>query len=307
MSVRDLTQRGRRDLNTDATGAATFPRCLHFVHMSDTHNMHRQIEAKFPFPEGDLDFLLHTGDMTDRGSMEELLSVNEYFGEVKQRFKYGIFAIAGNHDVHGNGGKIEISKVLTNATVLDHHVAQGLFEACGLKIFGSPWCHWKSARNPGGEGHMFDLIPQDVDILMTHGPPAGIFDTAGYSQTAKGIHCRPWGSADDLNKAIIRARPRVHLFGHLHEQRGVWQRDASGQYIGGVEYEAHPGQKFPTTGPPPVDWPCDLVSCNAMCNHAGHEGVSNKSIAGPPRLIQATRNCETEPWKFEVVQSPNTC
>jgi len=274
---------------------------LCFMHMSDTHNMHGEIETRFPFPDCDLDFLLHTGDMTNHGSMEEFLSVNEYFGKVKHRFKHGIIVIAGNHDVHGNRGEIDLKQVLTNATVLQHEMAHAVFEACGLKIFGSPWCAWKPANNPGGKGHLFDLIPEGIDILMTHGPPSQIFDTCGYRRCKKLIHCYPWGSSPDLNAAIMRAHPRVHLFGHLHEQRGVWQRDASGHFVGGVEYEAEQGQLFPTTGPPPQDWPCDLVSCNAMCNHAGHEGSKFKHIAGPPRLILATRSSESEPWKFEAL------
>merc|ERR1712048_1058093 len=127
-----------------------------------------------------------------------------------------------------------------------------------------------------------------------------IFDTAGYSQNGKEIQCWLWGSSADLNDAIKRARPRVHLFGHLHEQRGVWQRNSVGDYIGGVEYEPVVGSPFPTTGAPPIDWPCDLVSCNAMCNHGGHEydATGNHStghIAGPARLIVASRTSEAEP------------
>jgi Icc-related predicted phosphoesterase len=265
--------------------------------------MHAEIENYFPFPDCDIDFLLHTGDMTNRGSMEELHSVNEYYGKVKHRFKHGIIVIAGNHDVHGNKGQIDLKQVLTNATVLHHEMAHAIFEACGLKIFGSPWCAWKPASDPGGKGHLFDLIPEDIDILMTHGPPEQIFDTARYRQCGKDIHCFPWGSSDALNCAIMRARPRVHLFGHLHEQRGVWQRDAKGNYVGGVEYQATQGEPFPTTGPPPQGWPCELVSCNAMCNHPGHEGAPGQHIAGPPRLIRATRISQDEPWTFDALRS----
>merc|ERR1712048_873189 len=133
-----------------------------------------------------------------------------------------------------------------------------------------------------------------------------IFDTAGYSQNGKEIQCWLWGSSQDLNEAIKRARPRVHLFGHLHEQRGVWQRDSSGDYVGGVEYEATQGQPFPTTGPPPKDWPCDLVSCNAMCNHSGHEMEATgknpgRHIAGPARLLKAMRTSENDPWQFDAL------
>merc|ERR1712187_502167 len=149
------------------------------------------------------------------------------FGELEHRFKYGIIVIAGNHDVHGNKGKIDLKHVLTNATVLHHEIADTLFHACGLRIYGSPWCAWKPAGDPGGQGHLFNQIPSGLDILMTHGPPDKIFDIAGYQHLQRKIQLYSWGSSQDLNKAIKRARPSMHLFGHLHEQRGVWQRDSS--------------------------------------------------------------------------------
>jgi Icc-related predicted phosphoesterase len=347
---------------------------LRLLHISDTHNMQDLIETRFPFPEADI--LLHTGDMTNHGSMQELVNVNKWFGSLKvnlfdytyedsqqkrlferlqeeqtkqalsdadwkkrvlvkdkdgqtldasivnmggdipeemfpltvslKRFKE-IIVIAGNHDVHGNNGTISMKEVLTNVTVLHHETADVVLQDYGLRIYGSPWCHWMPARNPGGDGHLFDKIPENVDILMTHGPPSKVFDTAGYSQSGNHIRCHAWGSSPDLNEAIMRAKPRVHLFGHLHEQRGVWQRNSTGEYVGGVEYEAAEGRQFPTTGPPPKDWPCDLVSCNAMCNHEGHEyhatgHAAGKCIAGPARLIHATRNGNLERWQFAALQ-----
>jgi predicted phosphodiesterase len=260
---------------------------LRLLHVSDTHNMHAQIEEKFPFPEADI--LLHTGDLTDHGSMEELCAVNEYFGSLINRFQH-IIVIAGNHDVHGNKGEIDIGAVLTNATVLQHEVAEAVLHEYGLKIFGSPWLPWKKASSPGGEGHRFDAIPEGQDILMTHGPAAKIFDCVGRGR---------WGSCQELNEAIMRARPRVHLFGHLHEQRGTWSRNADGAFVGGVEYQAVPGQPFPSPGPPPSDWPCELVSCNAMANHGGHERSHSVHIAGPARLIVAER-FGGEPWQFSL-------
>jgi len=260
---------------------------VRLLHVSDTHNMHWQIEDVYPFPEAEI--LLHTGDMTNHGTLKELRSVNDWFGTIKHRFKH-ILVIAGNHDVHGNGGKINLKRVFTNATVLHHELAVTVLSQFDLRIYGSPWCHWKPARDPGGKGHMFDRIPEGTDILMTHGPAYGIFDNAGYRKVFS------WGSSRDLNGAILRARPRVHLFGNLHEQRGVWQKDCSGKYVGGVEYQAKPGQSFPTKGEPPISWPCDLISCNAMCNH--HNEGRSAHIAGKARLIVASRWSEDEPWHF---------
>lgn len=267
-------------------------RFLRILHLSDTHNRHWKIEKYFPLPAADI--LLHTGDLTFRGTVEELSDVNEWFGTLKGRFKH-IIVIAGNHDVHGKKKIGDMSALFTNATYLDHELAPELFNEFGLKVFGSPWLREIGAGNSGGEGHQFDLIPHGVDILMTHGPPKYILDTIGWGSRGP----RHWGGSKDLNNAIYRAEPRVHVFGHTHEQRGFWIRGNDG-YEGGVEYETRPGKTFPTSGPPPKDWPCDLVSCNAMLNHSRHEGCDGSFIAGPARLIFAQREDSGAPWRFSV-------
>ena len=50
---------------------------------------------------------------------------------------------------------------------------------------------------------------------MTHEAPYGVLDMTG------GGH---WGSSHDLLEAIYRVKPKVHLFGHIHEQRGHWDK-----------------------------------------------------------------------------------
>ena len=50
---------------------------------------------------------------------------------------------------------------------------------------------------------------------MTHEAPFGVLDMTG------GGH---WGSSHDLLEAIYRVKPKVHLFGHIHEQRGHWDK-----------------------------------------------------------------------------------
>merc|ERR1712216_454504 len=125
----------------------------------------------------------------------------------------------------------------------------------------------------------FDEIPKDVDILLTHGPPHGILDRLEGSWGH-------WGSSQVLLQEIKRKRPKVHLFGHLHEQRGHWTHAPGQPFEGGVEYEAEPGVKWETFRPPPSDYPCELIACTAMKNHPGLEGQSSH-IAGPGRLILA--------------------
>ena len=57
--------------------------------------MHREIEAKYPLPEGDI--LVHTGDFSDHGSPVEIADFDAWLGEVGQRFRH-VLLIPGNHD-----------------------------------------------------------------------------------------------------------------------------------------------------------------------------------------------------------------
>merc|ERR1712054_370658 len=93
----------------------------------------------------------------------------------------------------------------------------------GLRIFGSAWAPWQKDSCPdrlgGTDGHaqtsnawiqnggsldVFEMIPDDVDILLTHGPATDIMDCVG--STCKG---QGWGSSRKLLQAIRRAKPRV--------------------------------------------------------------------------------------------------
>ena len=48
--------------------------------------------------------------------------------------------------------------------------------------------------------------------MITHGPPAGILD-----QTSQG----PKVGCEELLEALTRIRPKLHLFGHIHEDFGT--------------------------------------------------------------------------------------
>ena len=59
------------------------------------------------------------------------------------------------------------------------------------------------------------LIPEGLDILITHGPPAGIGDGSSLGKVRAGCAA--------LRARVDLARPRLHLFGHIHEAGGFWE------------------------------------------------------------------------------------
>ncbi|KAL2876855.1 hypothetical protein SGCOL_007878 [Colletotrichum sp. CLE4] len=84
-----------------------------------------------------------------------------------------------------------------------------------LRVYASPYTPSSSSSEGWGfpynesEGHKFD-VQMDTDIVMTHGPPRGIMDM---SADKKRIGC------PNLFAAVVKSRPRLHCFGHVH---GGW-------------------------------------------------------------------------------------
>jgi Icc-related predicted phosphoesterase len=58
----------------------------------------------------------------------------------------------------------------------------------------------------------WDQIPEGTDVLITHGPPFGTLDKDEIGGPHMG--CR------DLTRAILRVKPRLHVFGHVHGAYG---------------------------------------------------------------------------------------
>jgi hypothetical protein len=146
---------------------------IRFVCISDTHTRHRSIDV----PSGDV--LLLCGDLViaDKGSclngVRKLRDLNRWLGTLPHQHK---LIIAGNHDLQIEEMGREAAKALftTNATYLqDEEVT--IF---GFRVYGSPI----SIGNSPNRAFQYDdqqteevlrRIPEGIDILMTHGPPAG--------------------------------------------------------------------------------------------------------------------------------------
>ena len=88
----------------------------------------------------------------------------------------------------------------------------------GLKIWGSPiqpdFFNWAFNRKRGEEiKKHWDLIPNDTNILITHGSPYGISDLCAHGERV--------GCEELLLKVNELRDLSVHAFGHIHEGYGV--------------------------------------------------------------------------------------
>lgn len=182
---------------------------MKFVCVSDTHNRLDRID----FPPGDV--LIHAGDLTGRGSLDEIERGIKELAKLDYRYK---ILIAGNHDFGFEQQPKAVQQILTKQGPDIIYLLDQAVTIEGIKIYGSPWQpwfhNWAFNVERGQEiKKKWDLIPDDIDILITHGPPHGFRDL-----TAWGIHA---GCEELLRVVRERVRPRYHIFGHIHEGYGA--------------------------------------------------------------------------------------
>ena len=180
------------------------PDSLTIVAISDTHQLHREVEV----PPGDL--LIHAGDFTMFSrSAAAILDFNVWLGELPHRWKT---VVPGNHEFFLESD-VSRRKLIGSATMLiDESV-----EIMGLKIWGSPMTPlYGGAFGRSSEQdrvRVYSQIPTDTDILVTHGRPFGILDQVPGSDFHTG--CR------QLLAAVRRIKPMLHVFGHAHAGYGM--------------------------------------------------------------------------------------
>ena len=187
---------------------------MKIIAISDTHTYHNDITI----PE--CDFLIHAGDWTYRGEFFETRDFLNWF--VQQPAKHRIF-IAGNHeltlDPHCPRNKYnqDIHSMVRNYSDVSYLENQ-LIEVDGVRIYGSPvtptFCHWAFNFDRGEAiRKQWVKIPSDIDILVTHTPPADYLDQVPGDPTdsrSSRAGCR------DLLDMVSVVRPKLHIFGHLH-------------------------------------------------------------------------------------------
>lgn len=184
--------------------------------ISDTHNKHKELTK-------DLiggDILIHTGDLTSMGYEHEIREFAKWFNSL-HHYQYKIF-IAGNHDwgFQNNSEKVnEILSFYDKITYLqDASIVIDDLSVKPFKIYGSPWqpefYNW--AFNLPRDGweleQKWNDIPNDTDILLTHGPAFGYVDKVKGSTFNLGCEL--------LTKRISAINPKIHVCGHIHTGYG---------------------------------------------------------------------------------------
>ena len=181
---------------------------MRIVAVADTHLFHDDLEV----PDGDV--FVHAGDMCRGGDLDELREAAEWIAGLPHQYKV---IVAGNHDwafVHEPAAAR--SAIAGMIYLQDAEATVGR-----LRFYGSPWqptFHDWAFNLPRGRplAEVWARVPHGVDVLITHSPPEGFGDRSPVGGRT--------GCAD-LRARLADVRPRLHLFGHIHQDGGLWEHD----------------------------------------------------------------------------------
>ena len=182
------------------------------IFISDTHGLHSEMRI----PNGDI--IIHCGDISGRGKINEVTDFANWFSVLPHKHK---IMIPGNHDFLFENN-VPLARILLEergiVCLIDEFI-----EIEGIKFWGSPitpyFFDWAFNRFRGSdiERH-WNKIPENIDILITHGPPAYL-ENLSKLKGGEDVGC------EDLYKATKKINPKIHCFGHIHEGAGVFKDD----------------------------------------------------------------------------------
>ncbi|PLB42038.1 metallophosphatase domain-containing protein [Aspergillus candidus] len=222
-----------------------------FVCVSDTH-AYNPSEAGFKLPPGDV--LIHAGDLTNRGSLAELQKTVDWISRADYEIK---IVICGNHDISldpslSAPNEPQQQQQQRNTT---HHESLNTLKATPIlflqhesalirltrpngpnttfTVFGSPyspthqsqlsgpWAFGYDSSTPTAATALWNNIPLDTDVVVTHTPPHSHCDSrplvggeSTSASTSTSVGCK------GLREALQRVRPLLAVCGHVHEARG---------------------------------------------------------------------------------------
>ncbi|RAK80527.1 metallophosphoesterase domain-containing protein [Aspergillus fijiensis CBS 313.89] len=223
-----------------------------FLILSDTHGHELPGECS----QHHADVVIHCGDLTDSSYLTEFRTTIQHLQKLDAPLK---LVIPGNHDftldtptfqqkvkasgldhseddrrlvrqVYGDYEEVRI-KLFTDdlqqrsgIVLLDEGIHVFILaNGARLTVYASPGTpslggDWGFQYHPDtGHDFQFDGRSNQIDVVVTHGPPRGIMDYTSRDTHSRGRRA----GCPDLFKAIARARPRMHCFGHIHEGWGA--------------------------------------------------------------------------------------
>lgn len=185
--------------------------------ISDTHRKHFELTKSLL--NENIDLIIHAGDASNVKSpfinVNEMLEFLTWYESLP--IKYKIF-VPGNHDSSIEHNLVDFTKFPSVTVLIDESI-----QIEDLNIFGSPYTPsfgqgWAYNKSHSKLSNIWrQIIPDNTDILITHGPPKGVLDltTDRHSKGYIQVGCK------SLLNRVLEVQPQFHIFGHIHDEPNI--------------------------------------------------------------------------------------
>jgi len=185
---------------------------MKILHLSDTHCQHDKIIIP-----NDIDLVIHSGDFSSRKDAirneKESSDFIDWFSSLDIRHKV---LVAGNHDTSIQARLITPEEIENRGII---YLENASVKIEGLLVWGSPYTplygEWAFMKREEELASVWQSIPDDADIVITHGPPRGMLDLTFDADRSGTPYYRLCGS-ESLADRIDEVKPALHCFGHIH-------------------------------------------------------------------------------------------
>ena len=151
---------------------------------SDTHGMYRRLAIP-----ADADILICAGDACEGFNPADLQDFFAWYTSIPAKLR---FFVPGNHDRIFSQEPTRARNLIPGGVV---YLENDGIEFDGIKFYSVPARPY--LKTPIS-------IPSGIDFLITHGP--------AYSYLDRDLGCK------QLFLSVASARPKYHIFGHVHEE-----------------------------------------------------------------------------------------
>ena len=187
---------------------------MRILTLSDTHTKHNQIPLRYlENKEKEIKMIIHAGDISGRGNQYDIVEFLKWYNDLN--FMYKIL-IPGNHDFYFERASDNERNLLLSKYPNVIYLHNSGVNIEGINIWGSGatpfFYNW--AFNFIGDKikPYWDMIPIDINILITHGPVRGYLD-----RTLEG---ELTGCPYLLDTISNLKELKYHICGHIHEGYG---------------------------------------------------------------------------------------
>ena len=179
------------------------------------------LHGHLPHVPDNHDVLVIAGDICPVGSHSRFLDQLGWFRDIFNPWLEGLnikekIIVWGNHDWAPERVPHLMPKI-SGHVLLDNGI-----EIDGINFWGSPWqlrfYDWAFNLDEPEIAKKYDRIPDNIDVLISHGPPYGYGDKTFINQNV---------GSPSLSKTILDKNIKVTITGHIHPAYGSYDIDGN--------------------------------------------------------------------------------